>query len=112
MLVPTCEVSRVQTNVCIVAARAIPAASAPSFPSVISIIEGVDSESLGLLALLYILLVGVYRLVAVLLLSFWFLPHSTEKNYRTTVLGTYTTRQYIQLVTYDSGTIRFILAQH
>ena len=36
LLVPTCEVSGVQTNDCIVAATAIPAASTPSFPSIIS----------------------------------------------------------------------------
>ena len=38
-VVPTCEVHGVQTNNCIVAATAIPAASAPTFPSVTSIAE-------------------------------------------------------------------------
>ena len=61
LLVPTCEVSGVQPNNCIVAATAIPAASTPSFPSIISITESLefDSESLGLLALLSVLRVGV-----------------------------------------------------
>ena len=63
LLVPTCEVSGVQTNHCIVAATAtaIPAASTPSFPSITSIAESLefDSESLGLLALLSVLRVGV-----------------------------------------------------
>ena len=65
LLVPTCEVSGVQTNNCIVAATAIPAASTPSFPSITSIAESIaeslefDSESLGLLALLSVLRVGV-----------------------------------------------------
>ena len=54
LLVPTCEVSGVQTNNCIVAATVIPAASTPSFPSITSIAESLefDSELLGLLALL------------------------------------------------------------
>ena len=39
LLVPTCEVSGVQTNNCIVAATAIPATSTPSFPSITSIAE-------------------------------------------------------------------------
>ena len=82
MLVPTCEVFGVQTNDCIVAARAIPATSAPSFPSVTSITEGVDSESVGLLALLSVLRVGVYRLVAASL----FLIASTQHRKKTTVL--------------------------
>ena len=61
LLVPTCEVSGVQTNNCIVAATAIPAASTLSFPSITSIAESLefDSESLGLLALLSVLRVGV-----------------------------------------------------
>ena len=61
MLVPACEVSGVQTDNCIVAAAAIPAASTPSFPSITSIAESLefDSESLGLLALLSVLRVGV-----------------------------------------------------
>ena len=61
LLVPTCEVSGVQTNNCIVAATAIPADSTSSFPSKISIAESLefDSESLGLLALLSVLRVGV-----------------------------------------------------
>ena len=61
LLVPTCEVSGVQTNNCIVAATAIPAVSTPSFPSITSIAESLefDSESLGLLALLSVLRVGV-----------------------------------------------------
>ena len=61
LLVPTCEVSGVQTNYCIVAATAIPTASTPSFPSITSIAEGLefDSESLGLLALISVLRVGV-----------------------------------------------------
>ena len=61
LLVPTCEVSGVQTNNCIVAATAIPSASTPSFPSITSIAESLefDSESLGLLALLSVLRVGV-----------------------------------------------------
>ena len=42
LLVPKCEVSGVQTNNCIVAARVIPAASAPSFPTVTSITEGLS----------------------------------------------------------------------
>ena len=50
------------------AARAIPAGSAPSFPSVTSVIHHrrleFDSESLGLLALVSVLCVDVYRLVA------------------------------------------------
>ena len=41
-VVPTCEVSGVQTNNCMVAATAIPAASAPSFPSVASIAESLS----------------------------------------------------------------------
>ena len=55
LLVPTCEVSGVQT------ATAIPAASTPSFPPITSIAESLefDSESLGLLALLSVLRVGV-----------------------------------------------------
>ena len=61
LLVPTCEVSGVQTNNCIVTVIAIPAASTPSFPSITSIAESLefDSESLGLLALLSALRVGV-----------------------------------------------------
>ena len=61
LLVPTCEVSRVQTNNCTVAATAIPAASTPSFPSITSIAESLefDTESLGLLALISVLRVGV-----------------------------------------------------
>ena len=61
LLVSTCEVSGVQTNNCNVAATAIPAASTPSFPSTTSIAESLvfDSESLGLLALLSVLRVGV-----------------------------------------------------
>ena len=61
LLVPTCEVSGVQTNNCIVAATAIPPASTPSFPSITSNAESLefDSESLGLLALLSVLRVGV-----------------------------------------------------
>ena len=62
LLVPTCdEVSGVQTNNCIVAATAIPATSTPSLPSITSIAESLefDSESLGLLALLSMLRVGV-----------------------------------------------------
>ena len=61
LLVSTCEVSGVQTNNCIVAATAIPAASTPSFPSITSIAVSLefDSESLGLLALLSVLRVGV-----------------------------------------------------
>ena len=61
LLVPTCEVSGVQTNNCIVAASAIPATSTPSFPSITSIAESLefDSESFGLLALLSVLRVGV-----------------------------------------------------
>ena len=61
LLVPTCEVSGVQTNNCIVAATVIPAASTQSFPSITSIAESLefDSESLGLLALLSVLRVGV-----------------------------------------------------
>ena len=61
LLVPTCEVSGVQTNNCMVAATAIRAASTPSFTSKISIAESLefDSESLGLLALLSVLRVGV-----------------------------------------------------
>ena len=61
LLEPTCEVSGVQTNNYIVAATAIPAASTPSFPSITSIAESLefDSESLGLLALLSVLRVGV-----------------------------------------------------
>ena len=61
LLVPTCEVSGVQTNNCIVAATAIPAAITPSFPSINSIAESLefDSESLGLLALLSVLRAGV-----------------------------------------------------
>ena len=82
MLVPTCEVSGVQTNDCIVAARTIPATSAPSFPSVNSITEGVDSESLGLLALLSVLRVGVCRPVA----AFLFMISSTQHRKKTTVL--------------------------
>ena len=43
LVVPTCEVSGVQTNNCIVAATAIlPAACAPSFPSVTSIAESLN----------------------------------------------------------------------
>lgn len=38
----TSEVARVQTNDCIVAARAIPAATAPSFPSVTFIAKGLS----------------------------------------------------------------------
>ena len=61
LLVPTCEVSGVQTNNSIVTATAIPAASTPSFPSITSIAERLefDSESLGLLALLSVPRVGV-----------------------------------------------------
>ena len=61
LLVPTCEVSGVQRNNCIVAATAIPATSTPLFPSITSIAESLefDSESLGLLALLSVLRVGV-----------------------------------------------------
>ena len=61
LLVPTCEVSGVQTNNCIVAATAIPADSTPSFSSITSIAESLefDSESLGLLGLLSMLRVGV-----------------------------------------------------
>ena len=61
LLVPTCEVSGVQTNNCIVTATAIPAASTPSFPSKTPIAESLefDSESLGLLTLLSALRVGV-----------------------------------------------------
>ena len=61
LLVPTCEVSGVQTNNCIMAATAIPAASTPSFPSITSIAESLefDSESVGLPALLSVLRVGV-----------------------------------------------------
>ena len=61
LLVPTCEVSGVQTNNYIVAATAIPAASAPSFPINNLHAESLefDSESLGLLALLFVLRVGV-----------------------------------------------------
>ena len=62
LLVPTCEVSGVQqTNNYTVAATAIPAASTPSFQSITSIAESLefDSESLGLLALLSVVRVGV-----------------------------------------------------
>ena len=61
LFVPTCEVSGVQTNNCIVTATAIPAVSTPSFPSITSIAKSLefDSESLGLLALLSALRVGV-----------------------------------------------------
>ena len=61
LLVPTCEVSGVQTNNCTVAATVIPAASTPSFPSITSIAESLefDSESLGLLGLLSVLRVSV-----------------------------------------------------
>ena len=61
MLVPTCKVSGVQKNNCIVASTAIAAASTPSFPSMTSIAESLefDSELLGLLALLSVLRVGV-----------------------------------------------------
>ena len=50
-----------QTNNCIVAATSIPAASTPSFPSITYIAESLefDSESLGLLALLSVLRVGL-----------------------------------------------------
>ena len=61
LLVPTFEVSVVQTNNCIVAATAIPAVSTPSFLSTTSIAESLefDSESLGLLALLSVVRVSV-----------------------------------------------------
>ena len=61
LLVPTCEVSGVQTNNCIVSATAIPAASTPSFPSIAYIAESLefDSKSLGLLALLSVLRVDM-----------------------------------------------------
>ena len=41
-VVPTCEVSGVQTNNYIVAATAIPADSAPSFPAITSIAESLS----------------------------------------------------------------------
>ena len=61
LLEPTCEISGIQTNNYIVVATAIPAASTPSFPSITPIAESLefDSESLGLLALLSVLRVGV-----------------------------------------------------
>ena len=45
LLVPTCEVSGVQRNNCIVAATAIPAASTPSFPSITSVAESLEIDS-------------------------------------------------------------------
>ena len=42
LFVPTCEVSGVQTNNRIVAATAIPAASAPAFTSITSIAESMS----------------------------------------------------------------------
>ena len=61
LFVPTCEVSGVQTNNCIVTATAMPAVGTPSFPSTTFTAESLefDSESLGLLVLLSALRVGV-----------------------------------------------------
>ena len=59
LFVPTCKVSGVQTNNCIVAATAmIHAASAPSFPPVTSIIKSLtltQSHSVRLLTLFSVL---------------------------------------------------------
>ena len=78
----------VSTNKCLHAARAIPAASAPSFPYVTS--------SLELLALVSVLRVGVYRLVAASL----FLISSTQHRKKTTIYLYFK----VQLGTCDSGT--------
>ena len=61
LLVPTCEVSGLKTDDCIVAATAIPSASTPTFPPITPIAESLefDLESLGLLALLSVPRVGV-----------------------------------------------------
>ena len=73
MLVPTCEVSRVQTNDWIVAAE-------------------FDSESLGLLALVSVLRVGVYRLVTASL----FLVSSTQHRKKNYILVLQSTVRYVR----------------